>query len=66
MYLFNMYALPSRSKLQEEFSRQIHAVHQQWENDMEKSQEQEEKLNVSCTVVFFVTFHASHHFSEYV
>ncbi|RUS73371.1 hypothetical protein EGW08_018873 [Elysia chlorotica] len=35
----------ARTKLQEEFSRQIHAVYQQWESDMEKSHEQEEKLN---------------------
>ncbi|GFS11455.1 synaptonemal complex protein 3 [Elysia marginata] len=38
----------ARTKLQEEFSKQIHAVYQQWESDMEKSHEQEEKLNVCC------------------
>jgi len=35
----------ARAKLQEEFGRQINAVYQQWETDIEKSKEQEEKLN---------------------
>lgn len=35
----------ARSKLQEEFGKQMHAVIQQWESDIEKSHEQEEKLN---------------------
>ncbi|GFO00115.1 synaptonemal complex protein 3 [Plakobranchus ocellatus] len=35
----------ARGKLQDEFSKQINAVYQQWESDMEKSREQEEKLN---------------------
>lgn len=35
----------ARSKLQEEYGRQINAVFQQWETDIEKSKEQEEKLN---------------------
>ncbi|CAL1537652.1 unnamed protein product [Lymnaea stagnalis] len=34
-----------RTKLQEEFSKQINAVYQQWESDIEKTKEQEEKLN---------------------
>ncbi|XP_005105909.1 synaptonemal complex protein 3 isoform X2 [Aplysia californica] len=35
----------ARSKLQEEFGRQVNAVYQQWESDIEKSKDQEEKLN---------------------
>jgi len=35
----------ARSKLQEEFGRQVYAVYQQWEADIDKTKEQEEKLN---------------------
>lgn len=35
----------ARSKLQEEFGRQVNAVYQQWETDIEKTKDQEEKLN---------------------
>ncbi|KAK6973321.1 synaptonemal complex protein 3-like isoform X2 [Biomphalaria glabrata] len=34
-----------RERLQEEFSKQVFLVYQQWESDIEKSKEQEEKLN---------------------
>lgn len=34
----------ARSKLQEEYGRQVNAVFQQWESDIEKAKEQEEKL----------------------
>ncbi len=33
--------------MKEEFHRQVMAVFQQWEGDLEKSKEQEEKLAVS-------------------
>ena len=36
----------NRSKLQEEFGRQINAAYKQWETDIEKAKEQEEKFNV--------------------
>ncbi|XP_059178954.1 synaptonemal complex protein 3-like [Physella acuta] len=35
----------ARAKLQEEFGKQINSVYQQWESDVEKTKEQEEKLN---------------------
>ncbi|KAH9519497.1 Synaptonemal complex protein 3 [Bulinus truncatus] len=35
----------ARARLQEEFSKQVLLVYQQWESDIEKFKEQEEKLN---------------------
>ena len=35
-----------RQKLQDEYVRQVGTVFQQWESDLEKAKEQEEKLNV--------------------
>ena len=36
----------NRQKLQDEYVRQVGTVFQQWESDLEKAKEQEEKLNV--------------------
>ena len=38
---------PGRQKLSDEFSKQVSTVFQQWETDLEKAKEQEEKLQVS-------------------
>lgn len=37
----------NRQKLQDEYVRQVGTVFQQWESDLEKAKEQEEKLNVT-------------------
>jgi hypothetical protein len=42
-----------RSKLQEEYCRQAESVLGQWETDIEKLKEQEEKLMVSQTLIFY-------------
>lgn len=40
----------NRQKLQDEYVRQVGTVFQQWESDLEKAKEQEEKLNVTKTI----------------
>lgn len=45
-YLCVMY-FPNRQKLHDEFRRQIMSVFDQWDSDVEKLKDQEEKLSVS-------------------
>lgn len=40
----------NRQKLQDEYVRQVGTVFQQWESDLEKAKEQEEKLNVTKSI----------------
>lgn len=46
MIVINNACIFNRQKLQDEYVRQVGTVFQQWESDLEKAKEQEEKLNV--------------------
>ena len=41
----------NRIKLQDEYNRQVNNVLQQWDSDIEKTKEQEEKLTVSILII---------------
>lgn len=41
-----MFFFQNRTRLQDEYSKQVNAVFQQWESDLEKTREQETKLTV--------------------
>lgn len=46
MIVINNACIFNRQKLQDEYVRQVGTVFQQWESDLQKAKEQEEKLNV--------------------
>lgn len=48
--MINNACIFNRQKLQDEYVRQVGTVFQQWESDLEKAKEQEEKLNVTKTI----------------
>ena len=45
-----MASFPNRQKLHDEFSRQVVGVFSQWESDVDKTKDQEEKLAVSVSL----------------
>lgn len=47
VHMINNACILNRQKLQDEYVRQVGTVFQQWESDLEKAKEQEEKLNVT-------------------
>lgn len=48
--MINNACIFNRQKLQDEYVRQVGTVFQQWESDLEKAKEQEEKLNVTKSI----------------
>lgn len=50
VHMINNACILNRQKLQDEYVRQVGTVFQQWESDLEKAKEQEEKLNVTKTI----------------
>lgn len=48
--MINNACIFNRQKLQDEYVRQVGTVFQQWESDLEKTKEQEEKLNVTKSI----------------
>lgn len=50
VHMINNACIFNRQKLQDEYVRQVGTVFQQWESDLEKAKEQEEKLNVTKSI----------------
>lgn len=50
VHMINNDCIFNRQKLQDEYVRQVGTVFQQWESDLEKAKEQEEKLNVTKSI----------------
>lgn len=50
----NIHIMFYRQKLNQEYSQQFLTLFQQWETDVQKAEEQEEKLAVSIMVSFII------------